>query len=198
MTPTISIFPLNLVMFPEMILPLRVFETRYLDMVSACLRHNTGFGINLIHAGNEVGSPADVFAVGTYSRIIDWDREDNGLLAIKVCGEQRFRIIESAAQPDNLIRARIEWIDNDAGTAVPRGYGILQEMLAGLHRQYRSGEDLQARDDAAWLGYRLAELLPLPLRRKQDLLEMQDANTRLEVLQSWTRTATADQPVARE
>ena len=197
MTPTISIFPLNLVMFPEMTLPLRVFETRYLDMVSACLRHDTGFGINLIRAGNEVGSPADVFAVGTYSRIIDWDREDNGLLAIKVRGEQRFRIIESRAQPDNLIRARIEWMDSDT-RAVPRGYGDLQKMLTGLHTHYQPGEDLQARDDAAWLGFRLAEMLPLPLRRKQDLLEMEDANTRLEVLQSWILAATADQPVARD
>ena len=88
----IPLFPLGTVLFPGGPLPLRIFEPRYLDMVSDCLRNDKAFGVCLIKDGREVGEPAQPFDVGTMAKIVDWDRTDDGLLAITALGTSRFRI----------------------------------------------------------------------------------------------------------
>ena len=190
MTGNTPIFPLNVVMFPGSELPLRIFETRYLDMVSECLRNSSGFGICLIQHGSEVGKAAETCKTGTYCRITDWGNEAGGLLSISVRGDQRFRIINSSVQPDNLIRAEIEWACDRHCGPVTGKYKRLQEFLRQLHTQFDfqyevSPENLQ---DAAWLSYRLADLLPLALGQKQALLEQSDPAMRLDSLMQWIET----------
>ena len=87
---TLPLFPLHTVLFPGGLLPLRIFESRYLDMISDCLRNDRGFGVCLISAGREVGDGAECFDVGTLARIQDWDSTPDGLLGIIARGEQRF------------------------------------------------------------------------------------------------------------
>jgi uncharacterized protein len=107
------------VLFPGGSLPLRIFETRYMDMAKACLRDGAPFGVCLIREGREVGAPATPFDVGTLATIESWDMQQLGMLQIVARGGQRFRIHERRAQPDGLLRATVELLpdDADAGTA---------------------------------------------------------------------------------
>ena len=107
----LSLFPLGTVLFPDGPLALRIFEPRYLDMVSACLRNDQPFGVCLIRSGREVGAAASPFAVGTLARIVDWHRSDDGLLGIVALGTRRFRVLETRTQPDQLLVGRLEVID---------------------------------------------------------------------------------------
>src|SRR3569833_51867 len=95
----IPLFPLNTVLFPGGILPLRIFEPRYMEMVSVCMKEQSGIGVCLILSGKEVGEAATTNDVGTFVRIIDWDQRDDGMLGITVQGEQRFRVLSSHARP---------------------------------------------------------------------------------------------------
>jgi len=179
---TIPIFPLHSVLFPGGPLALRIFEARYLDMVSRCLRDESGFGVVLIRGGKEVGKAADVFDVGTLGQISYWEQRKDGLLGITVTGEQRFRILESEVQANQLRIAEVELLPNTGTMPLPEAYQHLATLLARildelghpyitLTRQY---------DDAEWVGARLAELLPLELEQKQRLLQLDDTLQRLE------------------
>lgn len=183
----IPIFPLHVVLYPGGILPLKIFEARYLDMVSDCLRNDSGFGVCLIREGNETGQAATTEEVGTYARIRDWDRSPDGLLGISIVGEQRFQLIKPDIQADNLVRGEITWIDNECPCEVPPESRKLQELMSQLIRQYDLPNDPSKRDleDAVWLGYRLAEVLPLDLNNKQALLELTDPVERLDRIKKW-------------
>ena len=118
---TIPIFPLNVVLFPEGDLQLRLFEPRYIDMVRNCMKDDTGFGICLIKDGKEAGEAAQIFPLGTYSRIVDWEQMDDGLLGITVVGERRFRVETSKLQQDNLRTAEVTWLD-EQDEPMPESY----------------------------------------------------------------------------
>ena len=109
---TLPLFPLHPVLFHEGDLALRVFETRYIDMVRECLREGGGFGICLIRAGSEVGEPAMPYDVGTSASIIDTGMRAEGLLGIYTRGQRRFRIRAMEARPDMLVMAEVEWLDD--------------------------------------------------------------------------------------
>ncbi|HEY0720771.1 MAG TPA: LON peptidase substrate-binding domain-containing protein, partial [Gammaproteobacteria bacterium] len=94
----IPLFPLHSVLFPGGPLALRIFEPRYLDMVSRCMREECAFGISLIQEGDEVGDAAQPYEIGTLARISYFERRPDGLLGITVRGEQRFRIIDTEVQ----------------------------------------------------------------------------------------------------
>jgi len=178
----LPLFPLNTVLFPEGPLPLRIFEPRYLDMVSACLRRGNGFGICLIESGAEVGEVAKTYQVGTLARITDWHQRNDGLLGITVVGEQRFQIVSTQVHPNQLIQAQVELIDNESATELPTEYLPITDFLRQLIKQV---PDLFAPvplkySDATWVGCRLAELLPIPLTQKQYLLQMNEPIQRLE------------------
>lgn len=185
--PEITLFPLNTVLFPGGPLPLRIFEARYVDMVSACLREDCGFGVNLIESGDEVGQAADTYHVGTLSRIMDWHQRHDGLLGITVVGEQRYRIISREVQPNRLTRARVELLPNDPETELPAEYIPMADFLRQLIKQvpHLYASLPHKYHEAAWVGGRLTELLPLPLEQKQRFLEINAPIQRLERLRDF-------------
>lgn len=182
----IPLFPLHTVLFPGGVLPLRIFEPRYLDMVSDCLRQDSGFGICLIREGKEIGAAASTYEVGTLARISWFDRRDDGLLGINVSGEQRFRILTSEVESNQLVRAEVELLAAEPPCAVPEDYRHLAQLLQSILDQldFPYAKLPRRYDDAAWLGARLTELLPLKLELKQYLLQLDDPLARLERLRA--------------
>lgn len=183
---TIPLFPLHSVLFPGGPLALRVFETRYLDMVSRCLREDSGFGVVLIREGREVGDAPQVYNIGTLGRISFWEQRKDGLLGITVIGEQRFRILETTVQPSLLMTAEVELLPSASARPLPKAHvplaSLLQRILDELEHPYINLE--RRYDDAEWVGARLVELLPLDLAQKQRLLQEDDPLSRLEKLEA--------------
>lgn len=181
----VPIFPLNAVLFPGGLLPLRVFEARYMDMTRDCMKRDAPFGVCLIREGSEVGSPAVPEGIGCLAKILEWDMQQQGILTIKTRGGQRFRILESRAGPQGLISADVELIPPEARAAVPKEFAPCTRLLEMVVAD--QGKPIFAEphtfDDASWVGYRLAEILPVPLVAKQKLLELSDSIGRLSILQ---------------
>ncbi|HEY2686570.1 MAG TPA: LON peptidase substrate-binding domain-containing protein [Steroidobacteraceae bacterium] len=187
----ISLFPLNLVLFPGGPLPLRIFETRYLDMVRRCMRESSQFGVALIRSGNEVG-PAETFDVGTMASIVDFHQLADGFLGITCTGQQRFRISGRGLQADGLHLANVDWIGAETTLSIPTRHTRLSELLESVLPQlgeYYAEMPLKL-DDAAWVGYRLAEILPIPSAQKQFCLELEDPIERLDFLSPLTQSNT--------
>jgi len=178
----IPIFPLHTVFYPGGALPLRIFEPRYLDMVGKCLREETGFGICLISEGKETGSAAESFEYGTFGTISYWQQLPEGLLGITVRGQQRFRIIDRQISADQLCTAKVEMLSDEEQIALPNRFQYLsdmtEEMLTQIGHPYTTLPKYY--DDASWVGYRLAELLPIALVQKQHFLQLTDPIERLE------------------
>ena len=184
MAEIIPIFPLHTVLFPRGKLPLKIFEIRYLDMVSECLRNQTGFGVCLIRTEIEVGQPAEPVRTGTYACITDSQQNPSGLLGITIEGMQRFKLLTTKTQADNLVQGEILWLEQETPVSIPARFRPLQDLAARLLSQ--SGcTDEAGLNDAVWLGYRLAELMPASLQEKQQLLELTDPLERLDRLLEW-------------
>lgn len=179
----IPLFPLNSVLFPGGPLPLRIFETRYLDMVSSCLKHEQGFGVCLIEQGSETG-PARTYTVGTLAHIRDWSNGPDGLLNILALGSGRFRVTRVRVQHNGLNIAEVEWLPQEPSVPLPDTARPLAEMLQQLLAQMpeRYAAVLPRYQDASWVGYRLAEIMPLPVAQRQYLLEICDARLRLDII----------------
>lgn len=180
----LPLFPLNTVLFPGGPLPLRIFEPRYLDMVSRCLREPSGFAVVLITEGEETAATASFAATGTEARIVDFDRLEGGLLGISCIGRERVRVLEAWREADGLNRGRVVDVDADLVVPVPPSQAWLGEVVRRVLPEagtvYRH---VELRDDAAWVGNRLAEMLPLSLADKQALLELTDPLERLSALE---------------
>ena len=181
----VPLFPLNTVLFPGALLPLRIFEQRYLEMAKGCLRESTPFGVCLIREGAEVGTPATHEDLGCLARITQWDMQQLGLLQLVAQGAERFRVLSRRVRTDNLILADIELLAQDADTPLPEKFSACRQLLERIVAEH--GERLFAKpfllDSSAWVGARLAEVLPLPTAAKQKLLELDDSLQRLEILQ---------------
>ncbi|MCV2218130.1 LON peptidase substrate-binding domain-containing protein [Thauera sp. Sel9] len=187
-TQRLPLFPLKTVLFPEGMLPLRVFEPRYMDMVTRCMREGEAFGVCLIAAGEEVGEAAVPHPVGTEAHIERWDMEQAGLLTLLVRGGRRFRVLDHEVERDDLLVAEVGWLPEPPPQAVPAAQQDLLPLLQSIVAEL--GERLPPPhrfDDAAWVGARYAELLPIPLLAKQRLLELDDAISRLEIVQRFLR-----------
>jgi Lon protease-like protein len=186
---TVPLFPLNIVLFPEGPLPLRIFETRYYDMVRRCMREGRGFGVVLIREGLEAGTAhTDIYAVGTMAEITDFHQLSDGLLGLSCVGRQRFRILARSRQTDGLHVGEVQWIDAEPPLPVPSRHARLAKLLSAVLPQLGevyAGIDMRL-DDAAWVGHRLAEILPIPLADKQGYLEIEDPVERLDKLASIT------------
>jgi uncharacterized protein len=183
MPPSIALFPLNIVLFPGGPLPLRIFETRYVDMVRSCMRGDQRFGVALIREGGEVG-PAETFEVGTIAKIIDFHQLSDGFLGLSCIGEQRFRIVSRSRQADGLNLAQIDPVAAEPTMAVPQRHARLAELLKTVLPELGevyAGIEMHL-DDAAWVGHRLAEILPIAATEKQFCLELEDPIQRLDVL----------------
>lgn len=180
----IPLFPLNTVLFPDGLLPLQVFEQRYMEMSKACLRDSTAFGVCLIRHGAEVGAPATPESLGCSARILHWDMEQLGLLKIVAQGECRFRVQATRVQEDGLVLGTIEYLAEEIDAAVPAELGACRQLVERIVAEH--GERLFAKpfrlDSSAWVSARLAEVLPLPAAVKQSLLEL-DSVPRLQALQ---------------
>lgn len=180
----LPLFPLGTVLFPGGLLPLRLFEQRYLEMGKACLRDGAPFGVCRIREGSEVGAPATPEAVGCLARIVHWDMQQLGLLQIVALGGERFRILERRLQADGLARATVELLPEEQDAPVPEALAACRQLIERVAAEH--GERVFAKpyrfDSCAWVGARLAEILPLPGTLKQELLEM-DGAPRLAALQ---------------
>ena len=180
----IALFPLNAVLFPGGLLPLRIFETRYVDMVGDCMRQEATFGVVLIVEGNETGAVVNIAEVGTAARIVDFQTQPDGLLGLLCRGERRFRVQQRSQQDDGLNRASVEWIEDAPLTPLDPQFlplvGVLRKVMARLANIGRFLEPNY--EDASWVSHRLAEFLPLEPPWQQRLLEIDDPNERLGML----------------
>jgi len=180
----IPLFPLGTVLFPGGPLQLRIFETRYIDLVRRCLRDDTGFGVVLIREGVEAGGAATTYEVGTYARIVDFSAQPDGLLGIRAAGERRFRILAARRARDGLNLADVAWLDELPAQALPAEFTELGPMVDAILTQ--AGEPYESLErhpqDSGWVSGRLAEILPVPAVHKQHCLELDDPVERLRYL----------------
>jgi Lon protease-like protein len=201
----IALFPLNTVLFPGGVLPLRVFEARYMDMVRDCMREQQPFGVCLITQGAEVGQPARTEEVGCLAHIGDWDMQQLGVLNIRCRGGQRFRILDRAVEPNGLARARVELIDDDEDCPLAPEHASCADLLRRIIDDQRTQAALVAEqeggeaapglpfdppfqlDSSTWVGNRICEVLPVPLKAKQKLMELDDAHTRLAIITQYLK-----------
>ena len=181
---SVPIFPLQTVLYPGSLLPLRIFEVRYMDMAKACLKDDAPFGICLIKEGQEVGTPAVPEKVGCLARIAECDMEELGILKVKAEGLERFRIVSSEVNRSGLIIGEIEKHEPEESAEEATGLGdcvdFLRKVIAGIGPE-RFAEPLRF-EDASWVGFRLAEILPLRSDVKQKLLELTDPSLRIAIL----------------
>ena len=181
-------------LFPGGRVPLRIFEQRYMDMAKACLRDGSPFGVCAIREGAEVGAPAVPYDVGTTAKITEWDMPQLGLLQVIARGERRFRIVERRVEPSGLQRARIELLEPEIDVPVPaqcsRCARLIERVIEEHPELIAPPHELGS---SAWVSARLAELLPLQVHAKQELLELSDAAERLERLNGLLRTTPRDE-----
>jgi len=186
----VPLFPLNTVLFPGGPLPLRIFEPRYLDMISACVKNDTQFGVLLIREGGETG-PATTHETGTLARVTDWYQGSDGLLGVTAIGEQRFRVISSSREASGLNIGTIEILPNESAVPMPEKYRSMAAILGGvlddLGLLYESLE--RHMDDVGWVTSRFVEILPMDLEQKQMCLEQSDPAARLQLVQELLDTS---------
>lgn len=196
--PWIALFPLNTVLFPEGVLPLRVFETRYIDMVRACMKANTPFGVVAIQSGAEIGEVATPYPVGTIAHITEWDMPELGVLLIETRGGERFRIEETRLLPSQRLEARVTFIPPEpiveGGVTLQVCAEVLNVVIRDIERRAKKDQEPQfiapfsepyELHNPAWVANRWCEILPIPLAEKQRLLEMQDVALRLQTIEEF-------------
>ena len=185
---SIPLFPLKTVLFPGGLLPLKIFEQRYVEMAKACMKDEQPFGVCLITQGEEVASAPgvtpEIASVGTLARITDFDMPQLGILHVVTRGGSRFKVHQHAVQPSGLAVGEVVPIADEPAVALAATYEPLVKLLELIATRV-GPQNFPAEhryDDASWVGYRLAEVLPLPLSIKQSMLEINDAGVRLQVL----------------
>lgn len=181
----VPLFPLNSIVLPGGRVPLQLFEPRYIDMLTRCLKEDRGFVLVMLREGLETGSAVAFYDIGTYVRIVDFQQLDNGMLGITVEGEAKVSVIRSWQQPDGLNVGDVECLLDEEACELPERYVELAAVLGALFRHPVVRElDMEVNyEDARDVGWRLTELLPLENEEKQSLVELQDPLARLERLQ---------------
>jgi len=192
---SLPLFPLGAVLFPDGVLPLRIFEVRYLDMIGRCHRAGAPFGVVLLTQGHEVRQPganAETFShVGTLATISDFDNPRPGLMMIRAIGAQRFRIKASDQLRHGLWVADVERIAADMAVPIPDDLKItataLGKLIQSLQKKTGNPEQLPLQgpwrlDDCGWVANRWCELLPLPVQLKQRMMELDNPLVRLELV----------------
>ncbi len=185
----IALFPLRVVMFPGGRLDLQIFEQRYIDLVRHSLKSETGFGICLLKQGEETiqdHARQTIHCTGTYSHIIDWDQLDNGLLGITVEGSAKFKIKKCWQADSGLLEATVKFSNTDSvgSQEIPISdqFSSLADLLQSLENHpLVEQKNLDINYNNLWdLGWRLSELIPIEVEKKQHLLELDDPWERIE------------------
>jgi len=190
---SLPLFPLDTVLFPGGVLPLRIFEVRYLDMIGRCHKAGAPFGVVSLTQGSEVRQPGstEAFAsVGTIATIEGFETPRPGLMVIRAAGAQRFRITSSDQLKHGLWVADVERLDADMAVAVPDDLQDTSQALARLIQSLQlkaaPGQMPIAGpwrlQDCGWVANRWCELLPLPVALKQRLMELDNPLVRLELV----------------
>jgi len=184
----VPLFPLRTVLFPGGPLPLRIFEPRYLDMISACMKDGIAFGV-LLATPEENRDNFSATSIGTLASIIDWYQGSDGILGVTAQGGQRFSLESVSQQADGLYLGEMELLEQEPAVSLPEEFkpmaALLENIVDDLGLLYTDLE--KSYDDATWVGYRFAEVLPISLDEKQFCLEQTDAVARLEFLQPLLR-----------
>jgi len=180
------LFPLNMTLFPGGRIPLQVFEARYIDMVKQCMKNDHGFIVVSIREGHEVGNRPDIYHVGTYAEIVDWETLPSGLFGITVEGKDRVSISNINEMSDKLLVADSDFIEAETAVSVPDEYSHLIDILKSIKnnpviRNLNLNIDY---GNASDVSCRLSELLPFEVEDKQALLELHDPVERLARLQA--------------
>jgi Lon protease-like protein len=191
-TITLPLFPLSTVLFPDGVLPLQIFEVRYLDMISHCLTEDEPFGVVLLTHGQEVRTPQgqERFApAGTLASVQDTTASTPGLLQVVCRGGARFNVLESERRTNGLWMAEAQLLEDDHVVRIPSDLkgaaDALDRVLASLHDVPQSRWPVQPPfrlDDCGWVANRWCELLPLPVALKQRLMELDNPLVRLELV----------------
>jgi Lon protease-like protein len=193
-TQTIPLFPLQTVLFPDGPLPLRLVEPRYLDMVSRCMKDSVPFGVVRLDSESE-SDTLTLCSVGTLATIVDWYQGTDGLLGITACGGLRFRLLSVEQQEDGLNIAKVELLAPEPATPLPAEFAsmaaLLRAVVDDLGRLYETID--KHYDDASWVGFRFAEVLPIDLEEKQFCLELNDPVERLLALRPSLRQLREEQ-----
>mgnify|MGYP001239459788 FL=1 len=179
----LPIFPLRTILFPDSKLPLRIFEPRYIDMVSRSMREDSEFGIILSRESTDP-KMFETYDTGTLAKIIDWDQGGDGLLGITTIGTQKFRLKELNKQEDGLNIGSIERIEKEGDYKPLKEFTHLVELLQAILDDVNIyANDEKNFDSASWISYRFAEILPLRIEDKQKCLEIDDPIIRLNFLE---------------
>ena len=179
----LPIFPLRTILFPDSKLPLRIFEPRYIDMVSRSMREDSEFGIILSRESTDP-KMFETYDTGTLAKIIDWDQGGDGLLGITTLGTQKFRLKELNKLEDGLNIGSIERIEKEGDYKPLKEFTHLVELLQAILDDVNIYDDDEKRfDSASWISYRFAEILPLRIEDKQKCLEIDDPIIRLNFLE---------------
>ena len=187
----IPILPLGAVLLPGTRLALQIFEVRYLDLISACLKAGAGFGVVRLLAGSEVYSAGRwreprVAAVGCHARIVDWEALPHGMLGLIVQGEGRFRVGSQHVDRARVMYAAVEWLPAEPSQPLPPEYAEYAELVTSLARHPEVARLGMRTDptDAVCVGNQLARLLPIPAAKQQELLELSDPLARLRAIET--------------
>ncbi|NMY37450.1 MULTISPECIES: LON peptidase substrate-binding domain-containing protein [unclassified Pseudomonas] len=183
---TLPLFPLKTVLFPGCVLDLQIFEARYLDMISRCMKQGSGFGVVCILEGSEVGdAPEDIALIGCEALIRDFQQQENGLLGIRVEGGRRFEILSMDLQRDQLLQADVEWLDEIPEQPLADEDQDLLALLKAL-AEHPMVAALNMNPDVVGqqsLANQLAYLLPFAEEDKLELLQVDDPQQRLDGIQ---------------
>ena len=182
----LPLFPLNTVLFPDISLPLHIFEDRYKLMMQHCLDSDAKFGVVLIKAGAEVGEPAICYSTGTVARIEQVDRVEDGRMLISITGQQRFRI-KNITQYRPYMAAQVELLEDDVEPQVPPTEmeaireAVTQHLRLALGLRGGWIREAKMPSDPVVLSNFIAGTLQVGLHEKQALLEEASASKRLEI-----------------
>jgi hypothetical protein len=182
----ISLFPLQTILFPGGPLSLRVFERRYLDMVSSCMASDQLFGI-ILNKPSSTNDKNNFSKIGTLAQIVDWDQGSDGVLGLKVIGKERFILTSHYTDENGLNMGEIEILEPEKKLLLPEGYVTLSAILETILNEFSELYASVKKDfnDASWVGYRLAEILPIELSQRQIYLEIDEPLDRLELLKTF-------------
>lgn len=192
----LPIFPLGTVLFPDGVLPLRIFEARYMDMIRSCLKNETQFGVCLITKGSETGKPATHEAIGCSATVSQWDMEQLGLLNIRTIGNQRFEIIDRQIESDGLILAQVQYLNSEEDAEISEDFESCVHVLKRVVQDLVSKEENEMQrmveppfryESASWVSMRLSEFLPIDVPAKHRLMTMNDPVARLLMVREFLR-----------